>query len=131
MTVTDFEQQIILNEIVFVFALIGLCYVLHLHLSLKVHLLASIGGGLLFLFLACISNGAIGGGDIKLIASLGLWLGWKSLLSVFLYGAIAGGITAFILLLTKRIKRNEFLAYGPYFALSAIGIMLRLLRVLF
>ena len=131
MTVTDFEQQVILDEMVVAFALSGICYVLHLQLPLKVHLLASLGGGCFFLFLAFISKGALGGGDIKLIAALGLWLGWKSLLSVILYGAIAGGVVALVLLLTKRIKRKQFLAYGPYFALSAIGLMLNLLRTLF
>jgi leader peptidase (prepilin peptidase)/N-methyltransferase len=131
MTITDFEQQVILNEMVFLFALLGLCYTLHLQLSLQNHLLAALGGGLLFLFLAFISKGAIGGGDIKLIAALGLWLGWKSLLSVILYGAIAGGVAALVLLLTKKIKRKQFLAYGPYFALSAIGLLLKLLRTLF
>jgi leader peptidase (prepilin peptidase)/N-methyltransferase len=131
MTVTDFEQQVILNEMVLAFALLGLCYVLHLQLSLKDHLLASIGGGLLFLLLAYISNGAIGGGDIKLIAALGLWLGWKSLLSVIFYGTITGGVVALALLLTKKIKRKQYLAYGPYFALSAIGLLLKILRPLF
>lgn len=131
MTITDFEQQVILNEMVFFFALFGLCYTLHLQLPLQEHLLAALGGGLLFLFLAFISKGALGGGDIKLIAALGLWLGWKSLLSVILYGAIAGGIAALVLLLMKKIKRKQFLAYGPYFALSAVGLMLELLRTLF
>jgi leader peptidase (prepilin peptidase)/N-methyltransferase len=131
MTITDFEQQVILDEMIVAFALSGLCYVFHLQLSLKDHLLASLGGGCFFLFLAFISKGALGGGDIKLIAALGLWLGWRSLLSVILYGAIAGGIAALILLLTKKIKRKQFLAYGPYFALSAIGLMLQLLRGLF
>ena len=131
MTITDFEQQVILNEMVFFFALFGLCYTLHLRLPLQEHLLAALGGGLFFLFLAFISGGALGGGDIKLIAALGLWLGWKSLLSVILYGAIAGGIAALVLLLMKKIKRKQFLAYGPYFALSAVGLMLKLLRTLF
>ena len=131
MAVTDFEQQVILDEMIFTFALLGLCYVFHLQLSLKVHLLASLGGGFFFLLLAFISKGALGGGDIKLIAALGLWLGWKSLLSVILYGAIAGGVAALVLLLMKKIKRKQFLAYGPYFALSAIGLMLNLLRTLF
>ena len=131
MTVTDFEQHVILDEMVFSFALLGLCYVLHLQLSFTDHLLASLGGGFFFLLLAFISKGALGGGDIKLIAALGLWLGWKSLLSVIIYGAIAGGVAALVLLLTKKIQQKQYLAYGPYFALSAIGLMLQLLRGLF
>lgn len=131
MTVTDFEQQVILDEMVFAFALLGLCYVFHLQLTLTDHLLASIGGGLLFLFLAFISKGALGGGDIKLIAALGLWLGWRSLLSVILYGAVMGGVAALFLLLTQKLKRGQYFAYGPYFALSSIGILLKWLRILF
>lgn len=131
MTVTDFEQQIILDEMVIVFALSGLFYTLHLRLPLQAHLLAALGGGLLFLLLAIISKGALGGGDIKLIAAIGFWLEWKALLSVIVYGAMAGGVAALLLLLTNRIKRKQFLAYGPYFALSAIGVMLKLLRILF
>ena len=131
MTITDFEQQVILNEMILFFALSGLCYTLHLQLSLQDHLLAALGGGLLFLFLAVISKSALGGGDIKLIAALGLWLGMKPLISVIIYGAITGGIAALFLLLSKQTTRKQFLAYGPYFALSAIGVLLNLLRVTF
>ena len=129
MTVTDFEQHVILNEMVFFFALLGLCYTLHLHLSLQAHLLAALGGGLLFLFLAFASKGAIGGGDIKLIAALGLWLGIKALLTVMIYGAITGGIAALLLLLLKKTTRKNYLAYGPYFALTAIGVLLKIISV--
>ena len=129
-TITDFEQQVILNEMIFLFALFGLCYTLHLRLSLQNHLLASLGGGSLFLFLSFISQGAIGGGDIKLIAALGLWLGIKPLITVIIYGAIAGGIAALLLLLLKKTSRKQFLAYGPYFAVSAIAIFLHWWKVL-
>ena len=130
-TVTDQEQHVILDEMLLVFAVLGFCYILHLHLPVLNHILASVGGGFFFLILTVISKGAIGGGDIKLIAVLGLWLGGSSLLSVIVYGAMAGGIAALLLLLCHKIKRNQYLAYGPYFALSAIGILLKCLRILF
>lgn len=130
-TVTDFEQHVILDEMLLAFAILGFCYTLHLRLPVLNHILASLGGGLFFLILAVISKGAIGGGDIKLVAALGIWLGAAPLLSVIMYGAMAGGIAALVLLLSKRIKRNQYLAYGPYFALSAIGILLNWLKVLF
>ena len=124
-TVTDFEQHVILDEMLLTFAGLGFCYTLHLHLPVLNHILASLGGGLFFLILAVISKGAIGGGDIKLIAALGLWLGLGPLLIVIMYGAIAGGIAAVILLLCHKIKKNQYLAYGPYFAMCAIGILLK------
>ena len=131
MAITDFEQQVILDEMILVFSLFGFAYTLHLQLSLQDHVLAALGSGLVFLFLAFISRGAIGGGDIKLIAALGLWLGTKALLTIIIYGTIAGGIAASLLLLSKRIYRKQYIAYGPYFALSGIGVLLKWLHTIF
>ena len=130
-TMTDFEQYVIFDSMLLPLAAIGLCYTLHRGLPIFEHLAAGLGGGLLFLLLAVVSNGAIGGGDIKLIATMGLWLGIWPLISVIAYGFMAGGVAALFLLLTKQKKRNDFFAYGPYFALSGIGILLGWLRVLF
>ena len=130
-TVTDFEQHVILNDMLIPFAALGFCYTLHLKLSVLEHVLASLGGGLLFLLLAVLCKGALGGGDIKLIAALGLWLGIKPLGSIIMYGAISCGIAALILLLAQKSKKHQYMAYGPYFALSGIGILLKLLLVLF
>ncbi len=131
MTVTDFEQYVIFDRMLIPFAVTGTCYTLHMQLPLSEHLLTCLGGGLLFLLLAIVTKGAIGGGDIKLIAALGLWLGPRSLLTVIAYGFIAGGVAAIFLLISKQKKRNDYFAYGPYFALSGIGILLGWLKNLF
>lgn len=130
-TITDFEQHVIFDDTLLPLAICGIGYTLHMQLPLTEHLAASFGGGLLFFLLALLTKGAIGGGDIKLIATLGLWLGIKALLTVIIYGAIAGGMMALLLLLLKKTTRKQFLAYGPYFALSAIGILLNVLHVSF
>ena len=128
-TITDLEQYVIFDAMLLPLAVCGICYTLYLQLPLTGHLTAGFGGGLLFFVLALLTKGAIGGGDIKLIATLGLWLGIKALLTVIMYGAIAGGVVATLLLLLKKTTRKQFLAYGPYFALSAIGVLLKLIRV--
>ena len=126
-TVTDFEQYVIFDTMLLPFAIIGLCYILHLHLPLGEHVAAALGGGLLFFLLAVITKGAIGGGDIKLVAAIGLWFGYQSLLVVIMYGFLAGGAAALLMLLTKQKQRKSYFAYGPYFALSGIGVLLRLI----
>lgn len=130
-TATDFEQYVIFDAILLPLAIVGIFYTLHMGLPLKEHVIASLGGGLLFFLLAVVTKGAIGGGDIKLIAALGLWLGWKQLLVVIIYGAMAGGLVALVLLLSKKIGLKQYLAYGPYFALSGIGVLLNWIEVLF
>ena len=129
-TITDFEQYVIFDSMLLPLAALGLCYTVHQQLSITEHLAAGLGGGLLFLLLTILTKGAIGGGDIKLIATLGLWLGIRPLLSVIMYGFLAGGAAALFLLLTKQKKRHDYFAYGPYFALGGIGILLSWVRPL-
>lgn len=123
-TVTDFEQYVIFDTMLLPFAIIGVCYTVHLQLPLGEHVAAALGGGLLFFLLAVITKGAIGGGDIKLVAAMGLWFGYRSLLVVIMYGLLAGGAAALLMLLAKQKKRKSYFAYGPYFALSGIGVLL-------
>ena len=123
-TVTDFEQYVIFDSMLLPLAVAGVCYTLHLQRPLTEHLSAALGGGLLFFVLTLLTKGAIGGGDIKLIAAMGLWLEIRPLINVIAFGFIAGGIAALFLLLTKQKTRHDYFAYGPYFALSGIGVLL-------
>ena len=126
-TVTDFEQYVIFDAMLLPFAITGLCYTVHMRLPLGEHVAAALGGGLLFFLLAVITKGAVGGGDIKLAAAMGLWFGCRSLLIIIMYGLLAGGAAALLMLLAKQKQRKSFFAYGPYFALSGIGILLGLI----
>lgn len=119
-TITDFEQQVIFDVMQLPFALCGLAFCLVSGFPLLNHLTAALGGGVIFLVLAILTRGGIGGGDIKLIAALGLWLGTTALIDVAAFGFIAGGIAAFILLVFKHKKRTDKFAYGPYFTLAAL-----------
>ena len=130
-TITDFEQYVIFDSMLLPLAALGLCYTVHQQLSLTEHLAAGLGGGLLFLLLTILTKGAIGGGDIKLIAALGMWLGIRPLLSVIMCGFLAGGAAALFLLITKQKKRQDYFAYGPYFALSGIAVLLSWIHPLF
>ncbi len=130
-TITDFEQYVIFDNMLLPFAIFGVCYTLHIQQPLFQHIAAALGGGLSFFLLTLLTKGAIGGGDIKLIATLGLWFGIRPLISVAAYGFIAGGIAAFFLLITKQKNRHDYFAYGPYFALSGIGMLLGWVRILF
>ena len=123
-TVTDLEQQVIFDRMLAPFALIGLLSLPLLGRVASDHLLAALAGGGVFLALAIATRGGIGGGDIKLIAALGLWLGTDQLLTVCCTGMILGGLAALLLLVTKRRQRGEMFAYGPYFTVAALVLTL-------
>ena len=129
-TATDFEQYVIFDSMLLPLAICGICYTLHMHLPLWEHFAAGLGGGLLFFILTLLTKGAIGGGDIKLIAALGLWLGVRPLITVIAYGFIAGGMAALFFLVTKQKQRNSYFAYGPYFAISGIATLLGWIKLL-
>ncbi|MCI6283767.1 A24 family peptidase [Selenomonas sp.] len=123
-TVTDFEQQVIFDRQLVPFAVLGLLSLPLLGRPFFDHLLAAVIGFAVFLALAVLTRGAIGGGDIKLVAALGLWLGSDQLLTVVVAGTILGGLAALVLLLTGRRKRGEMFAYGPYFTIVALVLAL-------
>jgi leader peptidase (prepilin peptidase)/N-methyltransferase len=74
-----------------------------------------VGGGLLFL-LALI--GAMGGGDIKLMATMGLLLGYQKILLALLLGFFVGGIISLFLLIFKIKSRKDQIAFGPFLAIG-------------
>ncbi|WP_231938653.1 prepilin peptidase [Arthrobacter sp. B6] len=80
---------------------------------------AAAGGAILFvayLLLAIISPGAVGLGDVKLAAPLGLYLGylgWMHLLYGALLGFVLNGIFAAAVAARKRPDRASEVAHGP------------------
>lgn len=119
-TLTDLEQQVILDRMTLPFAILGLARFLYLPLDWMEYVLMAVLGGLIFLVLAILMGGAIGGGDVKLIAILGLWFEADDFLSIVIYGIFLGGIFSAIMLLTGLKSRKDFFAYGPYFTIVAM-----------
>ena len=74
---------------------------------------------LLELLLILSKGRAIGGGDVKLMASCGLLLGWKLIIPAFFIGCILGSVIHIIRM--KVSNAENVLAMGPY--LSA-GILI-------
>lgn len=81
-------------------------------------LAASLGAGAFLLLVAVFSGGGMGGGDIKLAAVLGLWLGWKLTFAAMLLAFIIGGITGVMLLLFKIKGRKDYIPFGPFLAIG-------------
>jgi prepilin signal peptidase PulO-like enzyme (type II secretory pathway) len=72
------------------------------------------------LFAIAFLTGGFGGGDVKLLAALGLCLGWPLTL-LTLFGAILfGGIYGIWLLATKKAGRKDAFAFGPFICAAAV-----------
>ena len=119
-TFTDFEQYVIFDRMILPFIITGIAAILHLNLPIYDRLIAALVGFGTFFLLAVLTRGGIGGGDIKLVAVLGLWLGTNRLFKIIFAACIIAGVVAVVMLLTKKIDRKSYLAYGPYFTLTTV-----------
>lgn len=122
----DLDYQIIPDAITLPGMVLGVVAAV---LALPIGLLDSIlglllGGGVLFV-LAWASpylfgKEGMGGGDIKLLAMIGAFLGWKPVLLTMLLGAILGAIVGVALIALKVLRRDQYLPFGPFLACGAI-----------
>lgn len=68
--------------------------------------------------------GAFGGGDIKLMAACGLFLGSEAVFYSFFYSLVLGGAYSLYLILCKNKPGKTEFAFGPFLA---FGIFFRLI----
>jgi leader peptidase (prepilin peptidase)/N-methyltransferase len=76
-----------------------------------------LGGGLFFVIIV-VSGGGMGGGDMKLGAMLGAFLGWKVALIALFLGVVFGGVFAIVLLASGLRGRKDAVPFGPFLALG-------------
>ena len=81
------------------------------------HLIGAVCVSLFLFILWFLSGGnAIGGGDIKLMASAGLILGWKLVILAFILACVFGSVIHLIRMKVSDAK--HMLAMGPYLSLG-------------
>ncbi|MBI5124354.1 MAG: prepilin peptidase [Candidatus Omnitrophica bacterium] len=79
---------------------------------------------------------AMGGGDVKLLAMIGSFIGWKLVLLAFFIAPILGAIVeirSVIGTLSGKKEKYKTIPYGPYLSLAGVIAMLwgdRILRIL-
>ena len=78
-----------------------------------------LGGGLFYL-LAILSNGGMGGGDIKYIAATGALVGWQKVLLVIFIGALLGSIVGFFQIIVQKKNRKSLIPFGPFLAAATL-----------
>ena len=61
---------------------------------------------------------AMGFGDVKLMAALGLLLGLSNIIIITLMSFLIGAILSIILLITKIRKTNEYIPFGPFIVIA-------------
>ena len=85
------------------------------------------GGGALYLvaygYARITGREGLGGGDIKLLAMIGAWLGWKSLPLIVLMSSLSGAIIGSIFILVGGKGARTQIPFGPFLSLGALSYL--------
>lgn len=114
LTVIDWRTYTIPNGINLVIFLLGVVRVLTDLGNWKLYVIGMLSVSAVFLLLHILTGGnGLGMGDVKLVASAGLLLGWPKMILAVLVGSLAGA-----LIHSVRMKKgaSNKLAFGPYLA---------------
>jgi leader peptidase (prepilin peptidase)/N-methyltransferase len=86
-----------------------------------------IGGGIL-LAIAVVyelisKREGMGGGDIKLLAMIGGFLGWKSLMFILLFSSFSGAVVGITAMIIKKQDMKYAVPFGPFLSAAAIAYL--------
>jgi len=83
-----------------------------------------VGGGVLYtialLYYLIRKQDGMGGGDIKLLAMLGAFLGWQSLPFIILISSLTGTIAGLVAMIEQRKGGQTRIPFGPFLAGAAL-----------
>jgi leader peptidase (prepilin peptidase) / N-methyltransferase len=84
-----------------------------------------IGGGVLFtialVYELITKREGMGGGDIKLLAMIGGFLGWKSLMFILLFSSFSGAIVGITAMIINKQDMKYAVPFGPFLSAAAVA----------
>lgn len=122
LTVIDFDHQLLPDSITLPFLWLGLGISLAgIFTDAESAIIGGLAGYLslwsvYILFKVFTGKEGMGHGDFKLLAMLGAWLGWQSLLPIILLSSLVGAIVGITLIVVRGRDRNIPIPFGPYLA---------------
>ena len=85
----------------------------------------AVGGGSLYLvafsYQLLTKREGMGGGDVKLLAMIGAWLGWKAILFTLFFASLSGTFIGGGAMLIQKEGRYYAIPFGPFLAFSALA----------
>ncbi|MEW9699792.1 A24 family peptidase [Paenibacillus sp. SI8] len=122
---TDIKQRIIPDRVLAfaAFSIILIRLLWSSPLPLWNYAVSSLAAGGLLLVLGMISNGGMGGGDIKLFAVIGLFLGLESTIFVLFAASVLGILYGgWQRLFHRQEDAKTFIPFGPFIAVAAVAM---------
>ena len=84
-----------------------------------------IGGGILwliaFIYEFVTKREGMGGGDVKLLAMIGGFFGWKALIFILLVSSFTGAIIGILAMVVKKQDMKYAVPFGPFLSIAAVA----------
>ncbi len=127
--VIDLQHQILPNEITVPGMALGLAFSLVAPPGWRDALIGAVaGGGVLWLIAWGYERlrgvEGMGFGDVKMLAMVGAFLGWKLMLLTLVGASVLGSLAAGVLLLARRADWQSKLPLGTFLAIAAVPVSL-------
>ena len=121
----DLEHQLLPNVITLPALVVGLAASLVFPPGIRDALIgALIGGGILFLiaevYFRLRNEEGMGMGDVKMLAMIGAFLGWKLTILTLILASIGGSVVGIVILVTQRGNLKAAIPFGTFLALGAL-----------
>ncbi len=129
-TGTDLSHTIIPDAVTLPGIVVGLlCAALILPIGIVDSVLGVLVAGGILWFLAWISpyvfgKEGMGGGDIKLMAMVGAFIGWQPALLAIMIGSLLGSMVGGGLIAVRVMRREQYIPFGPFLAVGSILALL-------
>ncbi len=73
-----------------------------------------------WLSLAILKKEGMGGGDIKMMAMVGAFLGWKAVILTTFLGSLTGSIAGISMMVARGREKGSLLPFGPFLSIGAV-----------
>ena len=124
----DLEHQILPNTITLPGIVIGLLFSLFVPPGITDAVIGAVlGGGILYAIAAGYylwrREEGMGMGDVKMLAMLGAFLGWKAVLVTLVFASFSGAFVGIAMMAVQRGGMKYALPFGTFLALGAVAAM--------
>ena len=121
----DLEHHLLLDVITLPGIVVGLAFSLMLPPGIVSAVIGMlVGGGILWLigeaYYRYAGEEGMGGGDVKMLAMIGAFLGWKLAVLTLVFSSLAGSIVGLVVIASRRGGMKYALPYGTFLAIGAL-----------
>lgn len=131
----DYKMQIIPNRLSLTIVEAGIMFsffrgINNLNIAVEMWQGMILGAGI-FLLLTYIGSlvfkkETMGFGDVKLMAGLGLFFGWRCIIAITILSFFIAAIFSVFLIIKNKVKKqeiNEFIPFGPFIVIASFIVM--------